>query len=222
MNESKTPTDTLTMNQAINQKMVRRVDTNVGQDIIIVTADKVRLCLQETLQRLQDRRAWIAPAGILATLAVGFPATTFQDGLGIPKDSWKALFAAAAVATIVWLITCLSKMPKALKIEGIVNRLRADSLASEQAQSREEIEQRQTSNGLWIGRASYGAGDKRVDLAATLNRLVVDGKLHVRVGNELAGVDPCYGTPKSLLVTYQINGQVFEKSALEGADLDLP
>src|SRR5258708_39515755 len=69
-----TPSEPIKLGFNLNQ-MIQRVDHNVTQEIIVTTADKARLCLIEALGRLERRDAWIAPAGILATLAVAFPTT---------------------------------------------------------------------------------------------------------------------------------------------------
>src|ERR1035441_8084058 len=87
--------------------LVQRVDSNVTQEIIVTTADKAQLCLIEALDRMERRKAWIAPEGHLATLVVVFPTTTFQDFLGLSREYWRAIFSVAAVGSMVWLIVCL-------------------------------------------------------------------------------------------------------------------
>jgi len=60
---------------------------------------------------------------------VVFPVSTFQDFFGISKDTWKALFIAAALFFVGWLIRCLLKIRKSPSVEQIVNSLRtADAL----------------------------------------------------------------------------------------------
>ena len=86
----------ITIDLGLNS-LIQRVDTNVRQQIIITTADKARLCLYAALDRMEQRRAWMAPAGILATLVVIFPTTTFNNFLGLSKEYWRALFTFAAI-----------------------------------------------------------------------------------------------------------------------------
>lgn len=93
--------------------LIQRVDTNVRQQIIITTADKARLCLMQALARM-ERRGWMAPAGILATLAVVFPTTTFNDFLGLSKEYWRALFTLASAGAIVWLVRSLLQIRASL------------------------------------------------------------------------------------------------------------
>jgi hypothetical protein len=103
MTPNQRPPDPITIDLGLNQ-LIQRVDRNVTQEIIVTTADKARLCLIESLDRMERRSAWVAPVGILATLAVVFPTTTFQDFLGVSKEFWKAFFSMAAVLALVWLI----------------------------------------------------------------------------------------------------------------------
>jgi hypothetical protein len=54
-----------------------------------------------------------------------------------------------------------------------------------------------------------------------LTAAITDSKLHIYVGNQLAG-DPCPNTPKNLVVSYRYKNLKLEKTVNEGADLDLP
>jgi len=115
-----------------SDRLVQRVDYSVGQEIIVTTADKARLCLIEAMDRMERRRAWIAPAGILATLLVVFPTTTFQDFLGFSREYWKAAFSIVTLVTSLWLVKCIFDIRRSLSIDEVVNRLRANALAPTQ------------------------------------------------------------------------------------------
>ena len=98
------------------------------QEIIVITADKARLCQRDAIDTMERSRAWHTPAGILATIIAIFPVSSFQDFLGVPKDTWRALFFAAALFFGGWLFRSLLKVRKSPAVEDIVNRLRtADS-----------------------------------------------------------------------------------------------
>jgi hypothetical protein len=105
--------------------IVGRVDRNVTQEFIIITADKARLILRDAADDMERSTAWQTPAGILATIGVVFPTTTFQDFVGISKDVWKALFLMAAALCIFWLIRSLRRRKNSPTVEEIVNLFRA-------------------------------------------------------------------------------------------------
>lgn len=93
---------------------------NLAQDAIIITEDKVRLCLMKHLEGLEQRRQWIAPAGILATLMATFPTTTFNDFVGLKAATWQAVFFLAAVITGGWLVRAVIKSARAPTLDDVV------------------------------------------------------------------------------------------------------
>jgi hypothetical protein len=80
---------------------------------------------------------------------------------------------------------------------------------------------RRLATDLIILEAQYGCEGHRLDVARQLNDLIEDGKLHVYVGNQLAG-DPCPNTSKNLILKYKYKEQRLEATVNEGATLDLP
>ncbi len=74
---------------------------------------------------------------------------------------------------------------------------------------------------LVITAARYGFRDHRVDVTKQLNDAIVNDKLHVLVGNQLAG-DPSPNTPKDIVIEYRFKNQTLNKTAKEGDTLDLP
>jgi len=84
-----------------------KVYSNIDQEIIMITEDKVRLCLIEHLSRMEKRRAWLTPLGILLTVIAVLPTTTFQDFLSINAATWKAMFIIAGIISAIWLVKSL-------------------------------------------------------------------------------------------------------------------
>lgn len=75
---------------------------------------------------------------------------------------------------------------------------------------------------LVIIEALYGLRDHRVNVAHKLNSLIQNDKLHVYVGNQLAGTDPCPNVKKDLRVKYRFKGDERALTVTEGDDLTLP
>lgn len=92
---------------------------NLSQDAIVITEDKVRLCLIEHLGRMEAKKNWIAPAGVLLTLLITFATTTFQD-FGLKATTWQAIFIISAVLSVAWLLWTAKKAWKAPSVEDIV------------------------------------------------------------------------------------------------------
>jgi hypothetical protein len=99
------------------------------------------------------------------------------------------------------------------------------------ASKRREEEQRvsRAKRGLLVLNAKYGAevtinGSTQtgwVEVSKQLNAAIVDDKLRILVGNELAG-DPLPNVQKELVVKYKYKGQERTKTAKETTYLELP
>lgn len=105
---------------------VERVHINVSQEVIITTEDKVRLCLSEHLKRMEKKRGWIAPLGILMAIVLTLVTTTFKE-FGLSAATWQAIFIVGAVLSGVWLVWSIREAQRSQKIEDIVAELKKDS-----------------------------------------------------------------------------------------------
>ncbi|WP_345062539.1 DNAJC11 domain-containing protein [Acidovorax lacteus] len=76
--------------------------------------------------------------------------------------------------------------------------------------------------GLQILQATYGVGDRMIEVTARLRSQVRGGRLDVRADNDLAGWDPAPGVPKMLYVTYSVNGRESRVRVRESDYLSLP
>ena len=86
------------------------------------------------------------------------------------------------------------------------------------------IEQDEPLPSLEILHAEYGQfmPSGIVDITDIISRQIHDGSINVQTGNGLAGGDPCFGIPKSTMVTYTIGGKEQTASVQENTPLILP
>ena len=96
---------------------------NLGQQIITTTEDKVRLAVVTHLQRLEHRRVWIAPAGILITILAAFVTADFKD-VGLPAATWRAFFMFCGLAASVWLAVTVVQALRSPTVEDFVSALK--------------------------------------------------------------------------------------------------
>jgi hypothetical protein len=106
--------------------IVRRVHTNIQQELIVTTEDKLTLCLNEALQQLAVSSSWTTPPGIVITLAVVFPTAAFQDWI-IPALSWKTIFINALLLACVWFIASVRHCRNSPSVQSIIERLKIGS-----------------------------------------------------------------------------------------------
>ncbi len=107
-----------------------RLYTNVQSPLLFTTEDKVRLCLIDHLSRMEKRRGWIAPLGVLLAILVIFPTTTFKTWL-LSASTWQAIFILTALATGAWLLWALREARDSSSIDAVVEKLKADTIAQE-------------------------------------------------------------------------------------------
>src|SRR5258708_7455343 len=83
----------------LNEDLFRQsvISKNVDQEIIITTADKVRLALASFGQSYSARDKWKAPFGVFVTAVGTLVATDFKSSKFFAADVWKALFILLAV-----------------------------------------------------------------------------------------------------------------------------
>lgn len=91
---------------------ISEVDTTVclSTKVIVITEDKLSLLLEDGIQKLNTRTAWIAPLGIFISCAVALTTSNFRDFGGLKGDSWQAIFVLSAIGAIIWLLFTLCKV----------------------------------------------------------------------------------------------------------------
>lgn len=99
---------------------------NLPQEVITTTEDKVRLCLSEHLKRMEQKRGWVTPLGILVALIATLMTTNFKDA-GLDAATWKAIFIIATGLSFGWLIYSVIKALRSEKIEDIIGELKKHS-----------------------------------------------------------------------------------------------
>lgn len=103
------------------------VVTNISQEYLITTIDKVKLCLLEHQGDLRAQSGWILPTGIFIPVVATLVAAQFNDFLGLSAAVWNAIYLLAAFISGVWLLNALRKAWRSRKrgsVEALVNRLK--------------------------------------------------------------------------------------------------
>ena len=87
-----------------NQITVGSIHTNTEQTLINITEDKLRLALLEHLGKVDSKRRWHVPFGILLALVPVLLTSDFKDFWSVDKATWKAFFMFASFSAGIWLI----------------------------------------------------------------------------------------------------------------------
>lgn len=106
------------------------IHKNLGQEVVVTTVDKVRLCLLENRDSLISQKEWRTPLGIFLALLTTLVAADFREFIFKP-DVWTAIYVIGSLISFCWL--CCSGY-KAWEnrdkgsIDSIVNNLKAQTV----------------------------------------------------------------------------------------------
>ena len=88
------------------------IHKNVKQEIIVTTADKIKLVLISTKEILTAQRDWWTPFGLLISFITTLCTADFKDAFKLSKEFWHAIFVLLTIASIIWLAMCFYKIYK--------------------------------------------------------------------------------------------------------------
>mgnify|MGYP007073242006 CR=1 FL=1 len=89
-----------------------RIHNNVKQDIIITTADKIKLVLISTKEILTSQRDWWTPLSLLVSFVTTLCTANFKDAFGVTKEFWHAIFVVLTIFSFFWLVKTIYKLIK--------------------------------------------------------------------------------------------------------------
>ena len=103
---------------------VKTIHTNLDQEIIQVTEDKLKLVLRDHVADLEQRKEWIAPLGVVLTLITVFATTTFKDALFLTSAVWNAIFVLVTIFSTAWLVKGIIALWKAPSVDSLVDKIK--------------------------------------------------------------------------------------------------
>lgn len=103
---------------------VNEVHSNVEQEVIEITSDKLRLILNDHIKLMTTRKEWQTPLTLLVTIIIVLFTVEFKQSWGLSPDTWTAIFVISTVFSIIWLIKSFIKMQKSLSVEDILNAVK--------------------------------------------------------------------------------------------------
>jgi hypothetical protein len=156
-----------------------KVYSNLGQEIIITTEDKIRLCLIEHLSRMETRNAWIAPLGILLTIIIVFPTTTFREFLFLSADSWRAIFVIGGVIATAWLIKCVLQARASSSLADVVRDIKATGIMQNPAISQSSDWQGLLVSHKWI--LIFKPPDQSKPISFLPNGAIGEGRIRTNI-----------------------------------------
>ena len=210
----------ITEDNTINSGLIKdlKVHTNLAQDVLVTTEDKIRICLMNYLNKIEKKSNWVAPFGILLTIMITLLTTNFKK-FYFSADTWTAIFIIAAGLSFIWFLLCIRDAFISIEMNYVIDELKKSS-SSEETQT---IQKPKIDDEVFkIIKGTYGIIDKNVDVTDKLNGMIEDGKLHTEATNSLVDSDPVPGTQKFLNVEYEYRGERLTKQFKENSVVNLP
>lgn len=107
-----------------------RFHVNLSQEVIVITEDKFRLCLQSHANRLTAKEKWLAPVSLFATFVIVLATSEFKPFV-FPAATWQAVFFLCTIGSFIWSAVSIKR--------AIGADCKLDTLVSEVKSSAEQI-----------------------------------------------------------------------------------
>ena len=88
------------------------VHKNISQEIIVTTADKIKLVLSDTKEIMLSKREWVSPFVLLFSFVTTLLTADFKEVMNLPKDFWHAVFVILSIGSSIWLFITVRKLIK--------------------------------------------------------------------------------------------------------------
>ena len=105
---------------------ITKVHENTGQELIVITSDRLELVLERHLKNLERRKEWFTPLGLLLAIITTFCTATFKEAF-LPADTWKAIFFISGIVSLFWLFKSGWASLRAPAISDLMKKIKQDS-----------------------------------------------------------------------------------------------
>lgn len=124
--------NSIDLNSAIGKNLI--VHENIGQEIIIVNIEKVKLILHDHSDKLKRNTDWINPLAIFISLLLADLTASFNnDFIGIEAPVWKALFILLTFGSGIYsIISIIYSLRKGSTIDDVIDQLKEHSHNTEE------------------------------------------------------------------------------------------
>jgi hypothetical protein len=78
------------------------VHLNLEQNFIVITSDKLEICLRDHLDRVNSKQGWMTPVSLFCSFIATLCAADFHDALKISSYTWQAIFIILTGVSVIW------------------------------------------------------------------------------------------------------------------------
>jgi hypothetical protein len=103
---------------------VTDVHTNVDQEIIQITDDKLKLILKDYITTISRAGDWVAPISVFISIIATFCTAKFDTFIGLEPGFWKAFFAIVGIVSLIWGCVALWRRDKIMTLDELINKVK--------------------------------------------------------------------------------------------------
>lgn len=104
-----------------------KVFSNLEQEVVEITVDKIKLILSAYLSKVRQAQEWGTALGISLTILATLLTASFKDFIGIKSDVWNALFILVMLLCIYWLIKSLYTLFRLKSFLDLIEEIKSGS-----------------------------------------------------------------------------------------------
>ncbi len=108
------------------------VTSNVTQEVVVITRDKIELCLIKHLKFMERKYSWTGPLGVAVSTITAIYTSTFKDAFHVTAATWKSMFGLVAIGSLVLFAYLFWKGIGAKSIEQIIDEMKKNSAKTEE------------------------------------------------------------------------------------------
>lgn len=102
-----------------------RIHTNFAQNVVIITEDRLELCLRNHLAGIEARTRWIAPTSSFGAFITTLCTSTFHDAFNLKAEVWQAIFVILTFASACWLaVTAIQALRSKPSLRDLLHEIR--------------------------------------------------------------------------------------------------
>ena len=102
---------------------VGRVTLNVSQSVVVTTEDKLKICLNDHVKKIEQGKEWLAPFSLLSSLVLSLVTADFKQAV-LSAETWHALFIIASVLSVIWLLITLRNAFSSRSIDFVIDDIK--------------------------------------------------------------------------------------------------
>jgi len=106
---------------------VTDIHTNLDQEIIQITDDKLKLILKDYLSSIYRAGDWVAPISVFISIIATFCTAKFDTFIGLTPSFWQAFFAIIGIVSLALAGIAFLRKDKVLTLDELINKIKNKS-----------------------------------------------------------------------------------------------